>query len=211
MRNLSDWVDAKPFMKVFVNELPASDEDIAQIEGLNQGLCLRLCLLPMGPDSFTLQVEKEEGNTRADTLFMLQVFYVPRSLAKLEEMTKKKKIPLSSLSIPSCRLYHGSQPALSIKTFPVEQAGAGIGLGLLPLLECVRGDPEKLPTRDEIDRELADLLGARVFFISPVSDPAALEKAWEEEKWAPRVMENKPIYWPAFQGSTTGEDTPSGE
>ena len=61
VRNLSDWVDAKPFMKVFVNELPASDEDIAQIEGLNQGLCLRLCLLPMGPDSFTLQVEKEKG------------------------------------------------------------------------------------------------------------------------------------------------------
>ena len=129
----------------------------------------------------------------------------------MEEMTKKKKIPLSSLCIPSGRLYHGSQPALSIKTFPVEQAGAGIGLGLLPILECVRADQGKLPARDEIDRELADLLGARVLFISPVSDPAVLEKAWNEEKWVSRVMGNKPIYWPAFQGSTVDEDTPSGE
>ena len=132
-------------------------------------------------------------------------------MAKLEEMTKKKKIPLSSLSIPCGRLYHGTQPALSIKTFPVEQAGAGIGLGLLPILECVRADPEKLPARDEIDRELADLLGARVLFVHPVSDPAMLEEALDEEKWIPRVMENKPIYWPAFRGPTVDEDTPSGE
>lgn len=136
---------------------------------------------------------------------------MPRSLAKLEEMTKRKKIPLSSLSTPSGRLYHGSQPALSIKTFPVEQPGADIGLGLLPILECVRADPEKLPARDEIDRELADLLGARVLFVHPVSDPAVLEEAWNEDKWVPRVMENKPIYWPAFQGPTVDEDTASGE
>ena len=60
VRNLSEWVDAKPFMKVLINELPATDEEIAGIEGLNQGLCLRICLLPMGPDSFTLQVRQRK-------------------------------------------------------------------------------------------------------------------------------------------------------
>lgn len=56
VRNLSDWIDAKPFMKVLINEIPATDEEISEIDGINQGLSLRTCLLPMGPDSFTLQV-----------------------------------------------------------------------------------------------------------------------------------------------------------
>ena len=59
MRNLSDWIDAKPYMKVMVNEIQATDGEIEELEGLDQGLSLRICLLPMGPDSFTLQVRKK--------------------------------------------------------------------------------------------------------------------------------------------------------
>ena len=67
VRNLSDWIDAKPYMKVMVNEIQATDGEIEEIEGLNQGLSLRICLLPMGPDSFTLQVKGATKNKKGNS------------------------------------------------------------------------------------------------------------------------------------------------
>ena len=133
IRNLSTWIDAAPFMKVRVNETEVEPEQWPDIGGINNGMSLRACLLPMSPLSFTLQV-----------------FYFPRSLETLTEICRDRKIPMESLTIPCGRLYCGAAPSVSMRTFPTEKEGDNVGLGVYPLLEAPRKDIARLPTRDQV-------------------------------------------------------------
>lgn len=209
IRNLSSWVDAAPFMKVRVNGTEVEPEQWPNIGGICNGLSLRACLLPMSPLSFTLQV-----------------FYYPRALESLTKTCRDRKIPMEALTIPCGRLYSGRAPSVSIRTFPTEQEGDNVGLGIYPLLEAPRLDIAKLPTRDQVnsssekekrsqthastqlqvDEELADLLGHRVFFPAPLNTPDELEAALAMDSWQVRVLDPKPIYWPPYQGPTVPED-----
>lgn len=61
----------------------------------------------------------------------------------------------------------------------------------------------------QVDEELADLLGHRVFFSAPLNNPDELETALNTDAWPVRVLDPKPIFWPEYQGPTAPEDTVS--
>ena len=187
-KNVSEWLDAAPFWKITMDGNVLSPDQVQKLEGLKRGLSVRMVLLPT--------------NTKTCSA---QVVYYPASKAALKELTEKRQIREGSLAIPVGRLAYGKHQVCLYPFFPVEE-DQGVGFGVLPLLEMVSGrdaDP-KVPSRDQLEEELCELLGNSTVLPKVHDSPEELFAAMKEKTWSIKTME-KPLYWPSYIGPTETE------
>ena len=187
-KNVSEWLDASPFWKVTMDGNVLAPDQVQKLNGLKRGLSVRMVLLPT--------------NTKTCSA---QVIYYPASKAALKELTEKRQIREGSLAIPVGRLAYGKHQVCLYPFFPVEE-DQGVGFGVLPLLEMVSGrdaDP-KVPSRDQLEEELCELLGNSTVLPKVHDSPEELFAAMKEKTWSIKTME-KPLYWPSYIEPTETE------
>ena len=131
----------------------------------------------------------------------LQAFFVPFSLSTLAAVADKRKVPIDSCFIPSCRLGFMDKCIQKIPALVRESSEQCIGLGQLPVIEVPDLEHPVLPKRDEVEREMCALLGPCVTILRGEKDLEALATALSCSAWVTdhRIVP-KPIAWPEFPG-----------
>ena len=145
-RNQTSWMDSSDVEYEAVHgEMGILSRQ--QMEEMNvNGFCIRFTILP-------IKVNKA----------LLYGSIVPVSKVRLEEKLEEYEVEESSPVIPAIAMKLGLakgkiQNGFPLDLLPVEQESDRVGLGHLPLLECIGSSTAVLPKHEDVARQLSRLM-----------------------------------------------------
>ena len=185
-RNVSQWIDAAPWMSVMINDTNIQEEQWKDLPGVKEGLCVKFAIYPVSVDKYGVQA-----------------YYFPHSFPTLMAMADAKKVDLCGPSIPVGRLRFLRNemrviPALLVEPHPSK------GFGQLPLIEVANVSNCRMPTRDSLEQEVCFLLRDCVSLYQPANNPKQLASIIGGA-WRDYTVHPKPITWPKFPGPLESE------
>ena len=164
IRNWSSWINSSTLMDIQV----ALDNEHLEPDTLPDSgdFQVRVMVVPYSP-----------------TKAKLMVFIYPRPLVHLETTAAELGLEVTSFFSPALFVHQ-----VDVALGPVENAGDGVALGLLPFLFCPGQPPTAFPSTADLDQELTGLMRAVVLSPYPTNNDAreALRsKAWSYQELAP--------------------------
>ena len=145
-RNQTEWMDSSVviFEAIHPETGPMSSDEMAEAD--LEGFCLRFTLLPV----------------KVDKMFLYGSI-VPLSKESLFELLQEREVRATSPLIPTIamKLWVAKgkfQNGYPLDFLPVEEESKSVGLGHLPLLECVGSGSPTLPNHEDVAAQLCRLL-----------------------------------------------------
>ena len=145
-RNQTSWMDSKEVEFEANHGERGTLTTQEMIELGIEGFCLRFTLLPVKVDKMLLY----------GSIFPQEKDKLVEKLIEMEELPESQHVPTVAMKLWVANGKY--QNGFPLDFLPVEQKEDRIGLGHLPLLECIGSTAPVLPSHDEIARQLKNFL-----------------------------------------------------